>query len=733
MILSIWRYSHLTLALISAAFLIILSVTGTILAFDAVEEKTHPYKVENIDKITLAQSLPILLENYSEIVELKVDHNGFVSINAIDNNGNNIQAYIDPFTGNKIADLEPKSQFIQWTTSLHRSLFLKETGRTVVAIISFLLVLISISGFVLILKRQKHIGKFFGKINKEFFAQYYHVIAGRLLLIPILIIAITGTILFLTRLEFFKSEATEIIHKEISGKNSPRQITDIEFFKTTKLQDVERIEFPFIINDETEPYIVHLKEQSFTINQVNGNIISETKNPYPIILEKINIDLHTGRTHVVWAIILGFASINILFFIYTGFTITLRRKKNKISNKYTSNNAEIIILVGSENGNTLFFANHIQKQLIALGKKVFLCEMNKYTLFPKAEHIIILTSTYGLGDHPSNASNFKNLVLRESQLQKINYSVIGFGSKSYADYCAYAKEINQFLNEQQWANKYLELVTVNERSADEFVEWIKLWNEKSGDLLVITPNAYEQKINHLKSFKVVEKTQVQNEDNIFKILLKPSSNQKFDSGDILAIYPSQKENVERLYSISKLNNHIQLIVKLHKNGLGSNYLYNLQARDIIKAKVIDNQSFHLPKDANRIIMIANGTGIAPFFGMIESNINGKIIDLYLGVKYDNSTSRDYRQFADTSIKKNKLQKLHFAFSREGQKLYVTDLISRDSQYFAEALENGTIIMICGSLNMQKDVEEILDDICLKINRKPLQYYISRNQTLSDCY
>jgi sulfite reductase (NADPH) flavoprotein alpha-component len=39
MTLSIWRYAHLALALISSVFLLILSVTGVILAVGAVNEK----------------------------------------------------------------------------------------------------------------------------------------------------------------------------------------------------------------------------------------------------------------------------------------------------------------------------------------------------------------------------------------------------------------------------------------------------------------------------------------------------------------------------------------------------------------------------------------------------------------------------------------------------------------------------------------------------------------------
>ena len=127
MTLSIWRYAHLALAILSSAFLLILSVTGVILAIDAVQEKSPAYRVDNFENITLAQSLPALRDAYVEVLQVMVDHNDFVTIEAMDEDGNPITAYINPLTGEKIGEVVPKSQFIQWTTALHRSLFLKET------------------------------------------------------------------------------------------------------------------------------------------------------------------------------------------------------------------------------------------------------------------------------------------------------------------------------------------------------------------------------------------------------------------------------------------------------------------------------------------------------------------------------------------------------------------------------------------------------------------------------
>lgn len=729
MTLSIWRYAHLSLAILSSAFLVILSITGVILAVDAINEKSPAYKVENFDNITLAQVLPTLREHYFEIIEVKVDHNDFVTIDAMDEDGNSIKSYIDPTTGKKIGEIVPKSDFINWVTALHRSLFLKETGRAIVGVVSFLLMLISISGLILIVKRQQGILNFFTKVNKDSFSQYFHVVTGRWLLIPVLIIALTGTLIFLARLEPLVGQPKEIEH-QVKENLQPKDLKDIEFFKNTKLSSVEKIEFPFIPDDEAEPFIVHLRKKSVSVNQVNGTIISESLNPYSAIVEKFNIDLHTGRTNVIWAAILGIASLNILFFIWSGFVITFKRTKTKIGkNKYKANEAEIILLVGSENGATVGFASKIQEQFLANGKKSFIAQMNQYEIYPKAKQLIIFTSTYGIGDAPANAKKFEQLITQFPQNQSIEFSVVGFGSRAYSDYCGYAIKVDKWLNDQKWATRLLNLKTVNDKSPEEFTNWVIAYKETTDIPLATTPAMYVEKAPKLKNVKVISTTKVTEEDATFKVVLDVK--EKFKSGDLLAIYP-ESDHKERLYSVGKVDNKLQLIVKLHEFGLGSQYLYNLVQNSTIKARIVKNKAFRFPK-ASKVVMIANGTGIAPFLGMIDENSKNIETHLYCGFRYDNETTKSYQKFATKQISTNHLSQFHIAFSREENKQYVMDLVNRDAKFFAETLQNGGILMICGALIMQHDVEKVLEQICQQHLKKSFEEFKTNGQFLTDCY
>lgn len=729
---SIWRFAHLMLAILASLVLVVASLTGVVLAIDTANEKTYPYRVANFEEITLDKFLPELRKKYPEISNISVDHNQIVSLEAFDDEGNEIKGYINPNSGEILGKTIEKNELIQWNIALHRSLFLHETGRFIIGFASFLFFLIAISGTILLIKRQNGILKFFSKVHSDSFSQYLHVVTGRIMLIPVLIIALTGTYLFLIRFEILPKEKvkqTEYI-ENTSLKKLP--LSDFSVFKEIKLAEVSKIEFPFMEDDPEEFFILKLKDRELTLNQLTGQTVSETKYPFTQIVEKLSFDLHTGQINFVWAIVLAIASLNILLFIYSGFAITLKRTKTKVKNKFKAKDCEFILLVGSENGTTFGFANQIHIQLQANGKKSYLTDMNHFSEFPSAKQLVVFTSTYGLGEAPANASKFEKLVHQFPQKHKISYSVVGFGSKSYADFCEYAKQIDNLLSKQSWTEKSLELYTVNDKSAEEFTKWVSDWANLNTLAIATAPSLYSQKVPKLKKLTVVDRAEITSEEvTTFRINLKPSKLTKFKSGDLLAIYPKNNA-VERFYSIGKVNNSIQLIVRLHPNGLGSGFLYQLKKGAEIKARLIKNNHFHFPKKASKVALISNGTGIAPFLGMIDENKNTVETHLYCGFRKENELTNRYSEITKKHLNGGKLKSFHLAFSRQETSQYVMDLIVRDQNFFLELLKNKDVVMICGSLKMQKDVEAVLISIC-EMNGENFEIFKANGQVLADCY
>jgi len=729
MTISIWRYSHLVLAVSSFLFIALASVTGIILAFEPVSQKMQPYKTDGFDRLNVAQLLPELRKSNIEISDITIDDHSFVILKGISEDGDNVNAYIDAANGKILAEVGKKNEFFQWVTNLHRSLFLKETGRFFVGLTSFLLLLIALSGTVLIIQRQRGVKRFFTKIIREDFSQYYHVVLGRLSLIPIIILALSGTYLSVVKLEWLT--LPKISHKidYDSIKSKPKkEIADFDVFKNTSLTDVQSIEFPFS-EDPEDYFTLKLKDRELVVNQYTGEILSEAKYSNKALLEKLSLDWHTGRINSIWAIILAIACVNILFFIYSGFAMTLKRRAGRLKNKCSAIESSHIIFVGSENGSTFKYANELQRQLLSNGKKVFITEPNNYKLYPKAEHFIVITATYGLGNPPTNATKFLSLIQSKPQKQQLQFSVLGFGSKAYPDFCKFAYEVNNALLLQDWANPFMEIHTVNDKSPEDFMQWLSLWSQKSGFETSVAPEFLTAKPAKTVIATVVNKTPVAHEDGAFLIELQLKK-AKFTSGDLMAIYP-KNDYRERLYSIGKIKENIQLSVKLHPNGLGSNYLFQKEVGETFETRIVRNSEFHFPKKATAVLMISNGTGIAPFLGMIAQNSMKIKCDLYCGFRGQESYDLYAKQVED-HLNSQKLNRLQLAFSREGNRLYVKDLLENDSDYIAKLLQSGGVIMICGSLAMQQNVTALLENIC-ESNGKSVAFYESRKQILVDCY
>jgi sulfite reductase (NADPH) flavoprotein alpha-component len=731
MTISVWRYSHLTLALSSFILLALASITGIILAFEPVTGKLQPYRTGSFHQVTLAQTLPALRKAHPGISELSVDDNQFVQIKGSDANGEKLLAYVDPQTGKILGTPTDQSEFFKWVTAFHRSLFIHETGRFFIGLTAFLLLLITISGTMLIIQRQRGVKHFFKKIAKDNFAQFYHVVLGRWSLIPIFIIALTGTYLSLARFGFIEAtKSSPKIDFEAIRSSPEKKATEFAVFKDIKLAEVESVEFPFS-EDVEDYYTLKLKTREVAVNQVTGDILAEVKYPASVSLTNLSLNLHTGRASSIWAVILAIASANILFFIYSGFAITIKRRANRSKNKYTAAESEFIILVGSENGNTFRFAQAVHQQLIKAGKKSFITELNSYATFPNAQHLLVLTATYGLGDAPTNAEKFETLLQKYPQAQPVKYSVLGFGSHAYPDFCRFAFEVNNLLAHREWATPLIDVHTVNDRSPDEFSLWAEAWSQQSGIKLNLLPEINSSHVKGLRELTVSHLTPAVREDGTFMISFNSKRKLGVTSGDLLAIYPGN-DHRERLYSIGVINNEIRLSVRLHPKGLGSTFLHRLKPGKKINAKLINNAHFHFPKSTAEVVMISNGTGIAPFLGMISQNQSKIPCYLYGGFR-ERSSYEMYETLLEESRAAGKIQHIQLAFSREGNKQYVSDLIKKDADWLADVLSRGGVIMICGSLTMQKDVMDQLENICQAKMGVSISLYQSLGQIRSDCY
>lgn len=731
MVFSIWRISHLILAVVASLFLLVASITGVILAVEPITNKIRPYDIDDADELTLAETLTNLNARYDEILSISRDRNGFVIVQTIVE-GKSEQFYVNPFTGENLGPPIEKAPIFQFTTSLHRSLFLKAPGRFLIGLVSFFLFLIAVSGIALIAKRQGGLRYFFAPVVRENFSQFTHVIYARMTLLPIVVLSLTGLYLSLLRFNLIPEE--QIIHEvdyDSLTDEPSLPLQAFEFLNTTPLGALRKLEYPF--SDFAEDYYtISLKDREVLLNQFNGGIITEKKYPWVTMASSWATVLHTGEGSIVWSAILGTGSLAIPFLMLTGFVIYFKRPRIRIKNRYPRNECSHIVLVGTEGATTLQFAHEFHRQLLKAGIKSYLGVMNEYGQFRKMEQLLVFTATYGQGEPPASANRFMELVANCQQKQPFLFSVVGFGSTAYPNYCRFAYEVFDLLKNMTNANSLGEVHTVNNHSFEALSNWATRWAQMMELNLQLAKPKITHPHNPVSDFEVLSRVDLEKEDT-FLLTLKNTNGTRVVSGDLLAVIP-ERDKRERLYSVGNLgDNTLAISVKKYPEGVCSNMLGQLEKGNVLSAGVVKNRNFYLPKNTKDVVLIATGTGIGPFLGMIASNTGRRKLHLYWGGRTPESLN-PYKTYIDEALFKKRLHHYTPAYSRmQSEKIYVQHLIKKDGEKIAGIFSRGGCVMICGSVAMQREVMKELRNICSIYLNRDLSHYQNRKQIKMDCY
>jgi cytochrome P450/NADPH-cytochrome P450 reductase len=157
-------------------------------------------------------------------------------------------------------------------------------------------------------------------------------------------------------------------------------------------------------------------------------------------------------------------------------------------------------------------------------------------------------------------------------------------------------------------------------------------------------------------------------------------------------------------------------------GVASNYLSSLAPGDKLHVAVRpSNQVFHLPTDAEKVpvILIAAGTGLAPFRGFIQERAaqvgTGRNLApalLFFGCRSEDTDDLYKEEFE--RWEKMGAVKIYRAYSKEPEKTkgakHVQDRIWEEKKDVLELWHQGAKVYVCGS----SDVGEGVKDVCLKI-------------------
>jgi ferredoxin--NADP+ reductase len=170
-----------------------------------------------------------------------------------------------------------------------------------------------------------------------------------------------------------------------------------------------------------------------------------------------------------------------------------------------------------------------------------------------------------------------------------------------------------------------------------------------------------------------------------------------------------------------------------KKGVCSNYLCDAQCGDTVKLTGPSGKVMLLPEDKPEtdIIMVATGTGIAPYRSFLKrmfvedtpfrKDFKG-IAWLFLGVANSDALLYDDEW---KSIKESFPDQFRYdvALSREqtnkdGGKMYIQDKVEEYSDEIFDRLEKGAHIYFCGLKGMMPGIQSMLEKVA---NAKGLDY------------
>jgi sulfite reductase (NADPH) flavoprotein alpha-component len=134
----------------------------------------------------------------------------------------------------------------------------------------------------------------------------------------------------------------------------------------------------------------------------------------------------------------------------------------------------VTILWGSQTGNSEGVAKKFLKALKAGNYEPQVFDMASYdkSRLPAEKNLLIITSTYGDGEPPDNASDFHEYLMGDAvpSLNGVNYSVFALGDSEYPDFCQCGIEFDQRL-EAFGAKRIFKRIDCDVDYDEQFTEW----------------------------------------------------------------------------------------------------------------------------------------------------------------------------------------------------------------------------------------------------------------------
>lgn len=720
------RILHRWPGLVLAVLLLVTSLTGMALSiFPALDSMRAP-QLEG--GLTVAELAKRVQANHPGLEQLKRAPSGQITAWWFDRDQPG-SAIVDPATGRDVASADP-DPVRRWLTTLHRSLFLGDGGRLTTAVGALAMLVLALSGAVLVARRTGGWRRWFARLRGPLPGRLHTEIARAVVL---------GLVLSSATALWMSAETFELVSIEAARLQAPSRVSglpgvaglaglalaEMDALRSIPVAELRELSFP-APNDPQDVFTLKTERGTGFVDPGTGTLLAwQDLSGWQQLSETVYM-LHTGQGASVLGLILGLMALGIPVMALTGVLVWLsgRRGRPRLKGNSIAGQAETVVLVGSEGGSTWGFAATLARALRNAGQLVHVAPMADFapSRYRSAQRIFILAATYGEGDAPASAKGFLRKLAGMSEAPKVPLpplAVLGFGDRSFPDYCAFAEAVERDARAKGWPS-LLPLDTIDRQSPQDFARWGRTLAHALGiDLELV----HQPILPTTEALTLLERRDhgaaVQVPISILRFALPKASFwqrlsgqgfTRFEPGDLLGIIP-EGSSVPRLYSLASgsRDGFIEIVVRKHPGGLSSGQLTVMAPGQKAHAFLRRNPGFHVGFDRTPLILIGAGTGVGPLAGFIRANERRRPMHLFFGLRNTDSDFL-YRDELSAWQADGKLAQLSIAVSRGDHPQYVQDVLRQAAPQIAESIRQGAKIMVCGGRDMARGVADALTDI-----------------------
>lgn len=449
------RQFHLWLGRLAGPFLVVLAITGVMLAVDAMREQAArpPAAPASLSVADLAAGLA----RHGTLERLTVTPAGTIVAQF---SAPRRRATVDP-ADVSLRPIEEAGDTIRTATEIHRTLMLGNRGRFILALATFAGLLLTATGLLRLWRGERDGGA----------ARRLHRRLGLLFALPIAVSAATG--IGLAAAAFFPVyvDGVRPAFPATFAKGDRLPVRAVEALEAVAVGDLDELVLPRA-DDPDDAYFLATGDAFAWIDPVSGRIAELRERPVIHRMAAALLRFHAGRGMMETAIILGFGAAAVVLLGLTGLGagwIAIRRRQQFVTGAAAK--ADTIVLVGSQGGTTWIFAERLATRLMAAGHHVHLAAMNSLaSVYPNAERLIVLTSTHGVGEAPASADRFLDR-LPQATLPPA-FAALGFGEREAIVFCGFAQAVDAALV-AAGAKPILPLERIHRRSEEDYAAWVE--------------------------------------------------------------------------------------------------------------------------------------------------------------------------------------------------------------------------------------------------------------------